>query len=138
MPTASAWMLSPPCSIAIIPRSEGEWIPNQYGGRENLEAISFLRQMNETLYREYPDVHTIAEESTAWPMVSRPTYIGGLGFGMQVGHGLDARHAGVHESGSVFPQVPSQQADVSHDVRVLRRTSSCRSRMMKWCMAKGR
>ena len=62
-------------------RREGEWIPNQYGGRENLEAISFLRQMNETVYREYPDVHTFAEESTAWPMVTRPTYIGGLGFG---------------------------------------------------------
>jgi 1,4-alpha-glucan branching enzyme len=62
-------------------RREGEWIPNTYGGRENLEAISFLRQLNETVYREYPDVHTFAEESTAWPMVSRPTYIGGLGFG---------------------------------------------------------
>lgn len=62
-------------------RREGEWIPNQYGGRENLEAISFLRQMNEMVDREYPDVHTFAEESTAWPMVTRPTYIGGLGFG---------------------------------------------------------
>jgi 1,4-alpha-glucan branching enzyme len=62
-------------------RKEGEWIPNQYGGRENLEAISFLRQFNETVYQEYPDVQTFAEESTAWPMVSRPTYIGGLGFG---------------------------------------------------------
>ncbi len=62
-------------------RREGEWIPNQYGGRENLEAISFLRQLNETVYREYPDAHTFAEESTAWPMVTRPAYIGGLGFG---------------------------------------------------------
>ncbi|HYP08246.1 MAG TPA: 1,4-alpha-glucan branching protein GlgB [Bryobacteraceae bacterium] len=62
-------------------RREGEWIPNQYGGRENLEAIGFLRQLNEAVYREYPDVHTFAEESTAWPMVSRPTYLGGLGFG---------------------------------------------------------
>jgi 1,4-alpha-glucan branching enzyme len=62
-------------------RREGEWIPNIYGGRENLEAIGFLRQLNETVYREYPDVHMFAEESTAWPMVSRPSYVGGLGFG---------------------------------------------------------
>jgi len=64
-------------------RREGEWIPNQYGGRENLEAISFLRRFNEEVYRNHPDVQTIAEESTAWPMVSRPTYVGGLGFGMK-------------------------------------------------------
>ncbi|MGI5836195.1 MAG: 1,4-alpha-glucan branching protein GlgB [Chloroflexota bacterium] len=64
-------------------RKANEWIPNQYGGRENLEAIYFLRRFNEDVYREYPDVQTIAEESTAWPMVSRPTYIGGLGFGMK-------------------------------------------------------
>jgi len=64
-------------------RKEGEWIPNQYGGRENLEAISFLRRLNEAIYQEKPDVHTIAEESTAWPMVSRPTYLGGLGFGLK-------------------------------------------------------
>jgi len=64
-------------------RKEGEWIPNEYGGRENLEAIAFLRRMNEEIYRHYPDVQTVAEESTAWPMVSRPTYLGGLGFGMK-------------------------------------------------------
>lgn len=64
-------------------RAAGEWIPNRYGGKENLEAIGFLRQLNEAVYREYPDVHTIAEESTAWPMVSRPTWLGGLGFGMK-------------------------------------------------------
>jgi 1,4-alpha-glucan branching enzyme len=64
-------------------RKEGEWIPNQYGGRENLEAISLLRRFNEEIYKNHPDVHTIAEESTAWPMVSRPTYVGGLGFGMK-------------------------------------------------------
>jgi 1,4-alpha-glucan branching enzyme len=64
-------------------RKEGEWIPNQYGGRENLEAIYFLRKFNEAIYQEYPDVQTFAEESTAWPMVSRPTYAGGLGFGMK-------------------------------------------------------
>lgn len=64
-------------------RNEGEWIPNCFGGRENLEAISFLKRFNEEVYKEYPDVQTIAEESTAWPMVSRPTYVGGLGFGMK-------------------------------------------------------
>ncbi|MBZ0191827.1 MAG: 1,4-alpha-glucan branching protein GlgB [Candidatus Kuenenia stuttgartiensis] len=64
-------------------RKEGEWIPNKYGGRENIEAVSFLKKCNETIYHFYPDVQTIAEESTAWPMVSRPTYVGGLGFGMK-------------------------------------------------------
>ena len=64
-------------------RREGEWIPNKYGGRENLDAIEFLRQLNSETYKEHPDVQTYAEESTAWPMVSRPTYVGGLGFGMK-------------------------------------------------------
>ena len=64
-------------------REEGEWEPNEHGGRENLEAISFLKELNEVVYREFPDVVTIAEESTAWPMVSRPTYLGGLGFGFK-------------------------------------------------------
>ncbi len=64
-------------------RKAGEWIPNCYGGRENLEAINFLRTLNEAVYRDHPDVSMIAEESTAWPMVSRPTTMGGLGFGMK-------------------------------------------------------
>ncbi len=64
-------------------RKDGEWIPNRYGGRENLEAIEFLRMLNEAVYRDHPDTMTIAEESTAWPMVSRPTYLGGLGFGLK-------------------------------------------------------
>jgi 1,4-alpha-glucan branching enzyme len=64
-------------------RKECDWIPNPYGGRENLEAIAFLRRLNEAVYQEKPDVQTIAEESTAWPMVSRPTYVGGLGFGLK-------------------------------------------------------
>jgi len=64
-------------------RKQGEWIPNQYGGRENLAAVSLLRQVNQDTYQAFPDIQNIAEESTAWPMVSRPTYIGGLGFGMK-------------------------------------------------------
>ncbi len=64
-------------------RKQGEWIPNKHGGRENLEAIAFLRRFNEEVYQNYPDVQTFAEESTAWPMVSRPTYLGGLGFGLK-------------------------------------------------------
>jgi 1,4-alpha-glucan branching enzyme len=64
-------------------RKEGEWIPNVYGGRENLDAITFLRRFNEAVYRDFPDTQTIAEESTAWPMVTRPTHVGGLGFGMK-------------------------------------------------------
>ena len=64
-------------------REEGEWIPNEFGGKENLGAINFLRRLNMEVYRRFPDVQTIAEESTSWPMVSRPAYLGGLGFGMK-------------------------------------------------------
>ena len=64
-------------------RRAGEWIPNRFGGHENLEAIEFLKQLNLATYRDHPDTQTIAEESTAWPMVSRPTYLGGLGFGLK-------------------------------------------------------
>ncbi|MFH1856138.1 MAG: 1,4-alpha-glucan branching protein GlgB [Candidatus Omnitrophota bacterium] len=64
-------------------RGEGEWIPNKYGGRENLEAISFLKRLNEAVYGAFPSTQTIAEESTAWPSVSRPVHTGGLGFGFK-------------------------------------------------------
>jgi 1,4-alpha-glucan branching enzyme len=64
-------------------RKDGEWVPNEHGGNENLDAVAFLRQLNEAVYRDFPQVQTIAEESTAWPMVSRPAYLGGLGFGMK-------------------------------------------------------
>ena len=83
-------------------RKAGEWLPNVHGGKENLGAIAFLRQLNEAVYREHPDVQTIAEESTSWPMVSRPTFAGGLGFGMKWNMGwmhdtLDyMRHEPVH------------------------------------------
>jgi 1,4-alpha-glucan branching enzyme len=64
-------------------RNDGEWEPNIYGGRENLDAISFMKEMNEAVYSSFPDVQTIAEESTAFPGVSKPTFLGGLGFGMK-------------------------------------------------------
>ncbi|HVF12496.1 MAG TPA: 1,4-alpha-glucan branching protein GlgB, partial [Actinomycetota bacterium] len=64
-------------------RKKGEWIPNRFGGRENLDAVEFLRQMNTRLFARYPGITTIAEESTAWPAVSRPVYVGGLGFGFK-------------------------------------------------------
>ena len=64
-------------------RKEGEWVPNQFGGNENLEALDFLRRVNEVVYAAHPGIMTIAEESTSWPAVSKPTYLGGLGFGFK-------------------------------------------------------
>ena len=81
-------------------RKQGEWIPNVHGGRENMEAISFLKRFNEAVYGEFPDVQTIAEESTAWPMVSRPVYVGGLGFGMKWNMGW------MHDTLSYFSKDP--------------------------------
>ncbi|MDP9902232.1 1,4-alpha-glucan branching protein GlgB [Variovorax ginsengisoli] len=81
-------------------RKQGEWIPNVHGGRENLEAIQFLRDLNRAMYRAHPDTVTIAEESTAWPMVSRPTDMGGLGFGMKWNMGW------MHDTLAYFAQDP--------------------------------
>jgi 1,4-alpha-glucan branching enzyme len=81
-------------------RQHGEWIPNRYGGRENLEAIGFLRALNEAAYRDHPDVQMIAEESTAWPMISRPTSVGGLGFGLKWNMGW------MHDTLAYFKQDP--------------------------------
>ena len=64
-------------------RKNGEWLPNKYGGHENLDAMDFLKTFNQQIYKNFPDVQTIAEESTSWPLVSRPTYLGGLGFGLK-------------------------------------------------------
>jgi 1,4-alpha-glucan branching enzyme len=64
-------------------RTEGQWEPNKFGGNGNIEAIAFIKDLNETLYRDFPDIQTIAEESTDWPGISQPTFSGGLGFGMK-------------------------------------------------------
>ena len=81
-------------------RKAGEWIPNRFGGRENLDAVSFLKSLNEAIYRDYSGVQTIAEESTAWPMVSRPAYLGGLGFGLKWNMGW------MHDTLKYFSQDP--------------------------------
>src|SRR5438874_2004677 len=77
-----------------------EWIPNRFGGHENLEAVEFIKQLNLAAYRDHPDTQTIAEESTAWPMVSRPTYLGGLGFGLKWNMGW------MHDTLEYFQQDP--------------------------------
>ena len=78
-------------------RKDGEWVPNEYGGREHLEAVQFLQETNATVYKRVPGVVMIAEESTAWPGVTRPTHLGRPRLRAEVEHGLDARLAGVHE-----------------------------------------
>lgn len=93
-------------------REEGEWLPNKYGGRENLEAIAFIKELNELIYKYYPGAMIIAEESTAWPSVSRPTYLGGLGFGLKWNMGWmhdtleyiskDSVHRKYHQSNLTF------------------------------------
>jgi 1,4-alpha-glucan branching enzyme len=81
-------------------RPAGQWVPNQFGGREHLEAVQWLRNLNEQVYQYYPDVITVAEESTAWPMVSRPCYLGGLGFGFKWDMGW------MHDTLEYFQQDP--------------------------------
>ncbi len=93
-------------------RKEGEWIPNVFGGRENLDAIHFLKRFNEVCYERFPGIMTIAEESTSWPGVSRPTYLGGLGFGFKWNMGwmhdslvymsLDPVHRRFHQNEATF------------------------------------
>jgi 1,4-alpha-glucan branching enzyme len=89
-------------------REEGQWLPNKFGGRENLEAVEFLRRMNELVYGNHPGAITIAEESTAWPGVSRPTYLGGLGFGFKWNMGW------MHDTLEYFSKPPIYRAYHHH------------------------
>jgi 1,4-alpha-glucan branching enzyme len=96
-------------------RAHGEWVPNKWGGRENIDAIDFIRKCNEAVYESHPDVMMIAEESTAWPMVSRPIYLGGLGYGYKWDMGWmhdtlayithDPIHRAYHHNGLTFRQI---------------------------------
>ena len=91
-------------------RGEGEWIPNRYGGRENLAAIELLRTLNASVYSAHPDIQTYAEESTAWPMVSRPTYLGGLGFGLKWDMGW------MHDTLAYFEHDPIHRRHHHHEL----------------------
>jgi 1,4-alpha-glucan branching enzyme len=118
-------------------RKAGEWIPNRYGGNENLEAIAFLKSLNEAVYREYPDTQTIAEESTAWPLVSRPTWRGGLGFGLKWNMGW------MHDTLAYFRRTRSTASSTttsspSRSGTRSPRTSCCRSRTTRWSTARAR
>ena len=110
-------------------RNEGEWVPNKYGGRENLDAVAFLQETNATVYRDYPGVVMIAEESTAWPGVTRPTHLGGLGFGFKWNMGWmhdsleyvskDPIYRGFHHGQMTFSMVYAYSENyvlpISHD-----------------------
>jgi 1,4-alpha-glucan branching enzyme len=110
--------------------------PNVHGGRENLEAIAFLREMNEMVHADYPGALTIAEESTAWPMVSRPTWLGGLGFSMKWNMGWmnDTLDYMAHDP--VYRRYNHEQADLRPALRLQRRISCCRCRTTRWCTAR--
>jgi 1,4-alpha-glucan branching enzyme len=91
-------------------RREGEWVPNQFGGREDLDAVSFLKEFNEVVYGREPGAVTAAEESTAWPGVSRPTYLGGLGFGFKWNMGW------MHDTLGYFQQDPIYRRYHHHEL----------------------
>ena len=91
-------------------RSEGEWVPNQFGGREDLDAVGFLKQLNELIYGREPGIASVAEESTAWPGVSRPTYLGGLGFGFKWNMGW------MHDTLAYFQQDPIYRRYHHHEL----------------------
>ena len=106
-------------------RKPGQWIPNVYGGRENLDAIYFLKRFNEVCYERFPGIMTIAEESTDWPGVSRPTLPGRPRVRVQMEHGLDARFPGIHEPRSDLPALSSRQYHLLAALRVPGEFHSC-------------
>ena len=101
-------------------RQDGDWLPNEFGGRENLQAISFLKELNEQAHLQYPGILTIAEESTAWPGVSRPTYLGGLGFSLKWNMGWMNDTLRLHAPRPDPPQVSPRRADLQPDLRLPR------------------
>ena len=119
-------------------RRPGEWIPNVYGGRENLEAIEFLRQLNTGIYADHPDVQVIAEESTAFPGVSRPVRRRRRRLRAQVGHGLDARHAAVHRARRRSTGATTTASSPSAASTPSARTSCSRSPTTRWSTARAR
>jgi hypothetical protein len=118
-------------------RPDGEWIPNEHGGRENLGAIRFLRELNAEVYRTFPDVQTIAEESTAWPMVSRPVYVGGLGFGFKWDMGWMHDTLAYLALDPVYRRYHHNDLTFRHDVR-LRENFVLPSRTTRWCTGRAR
>ncbi len=121
------------CCTSTTRAGPGEWLPNRHGGRENLEAIALLREVNEQLPRDYPGVITVAEESTAWPGVSRPVARRRSRLHVQMEHGLDARHARLHGAGPGLPPLSTTRRSRSACGTRGRRTSSCRCRTTRWC-----
>jgi 1,4-alpha-glucan branching enzyme len=118
-------------------RKAGEWIPNEYGGRENLEAVRFLQKMNKAVYGAHPGVMTIAEESTSWPKVSQPVHEGGLGFGFKWNMGF------MHDTLSISPRSRSTASTTTTSSPSAcsmpsARISCCRCRMTRSCTAKAR
>ncbi len=101
-------------------REDGDWLPNQYGGRENLEAMEFLRQLNVQTHAHYPGTITVAEESTAWPGVTRPVHLGGLGFTYKWNMGWMHDMLRVRQQGSDLPALVAQRSDVFAALRVYR------------------
>jgi 1,4-alpha-glucan branching enzyme len=101
-------------------REEGQWIPNEFGGNEDLEAVAFLKELNEVLHAREEGVISGGRGVDAWPGVSRPVYLGGLGFGFKWNMGLDARHARLLRAGPGLPPLPPPRADVQPRVRVQR------------------
>ncbi len=117
-------------------KREGQWIPNRYGGKENIEAIHFLRTVNEHVYEAFPDAMMIAEESTAWPQVSRPTYLGGLGFGFKWNMGWMHDMLNYMSQDPGLPQLSSQPDHFQPGLCISAKILSCLFRTMRSSTAK--